>query len=274
MNVLTLVHGRQAHLANLIRSLEASTCMPEAFVIVHMNEAAAVWTSPYFPIVQACLRTADGQLPLAAARNLAARHATDDELVFLDVDCIASSDLLDTYRTLLRKQKQVLYQGEVLYLPDGSDISKKNDADLDRLGNVHPLHKGRCPDERIPHALFWSLNFACQRDVFLRIGGFDTLYVGYGGEDTDFAVRAAKTDIPIVFAGARAYHQYHPVCEPPLNHLASIVRNSRLFHARWGEWPMEGWLRQFAEAGYIQTDCSTITLLRLPTHDEIAAATK
>ncbi|WP_277184221.1 glycosyltransferase family 2 protein, partial [Caballeronia sp. BR00000012568055] len=82
MNVLTLVHGRRAHLANLIRSLEASTCVPDALVIVHMNEEPVVWKSPCFPIIQVSVRTADDQLPLAAARNLAAKYATDDELVF------------------------------------------------------------------------------------------------------------------------------------------------------------------------------------------------
>ena len=54
--------------------------------------------------------------------------------------------------------------------------------------------------------------------------------------------------------GARAYHQHHPVSSPPVEHLDDILRNGRLFHERWGEWPMAGWLEEFERRGLVRRE--------------------
>ncbi|OTP70306.1 glycosyltransferase family 2 protein [Caballeronia sordidicola] len=272
MNVLTLVHGRRGHLLNMIRGLEQSTVPPAALVIVQMNETPFRWESSRFPIVHCALDSGDDKLPLAAARNAAVDNAPGDDLVFLDVDCVPAPDLMAAYRDKLALSKNVLYQGEVLYLPSALENTETAMDLFAQYGAPHPLHVGRCSGETVPHALFWSLNFACQRETFEQIGRFDTQYRGYGAEDTDFGFRAAETGVPIEFIQARAFHQFHPSFDPPLNHLTSIVANARLFRARWGFWPMDGWLTQFANAGYIEMDDEAIVLRRMPTRIEIAAA--
>ncbi|MEJ7800729.1 MAG: galactosyltransferase-related protein [Ilumatobacter sp.] len=103
------------------------------------------------------------------------------------------------------------------------------------------------------YELFWSLSFALDRSSWDRIGGFDERYVGYGGEDTDFARRAERANVPIWFApGPQAFHQYHPVSSPPVEHLRAICRNATIFFETWGSWPMEGWLSAFAAEGLIE----------------------
>ncbi len=272
MNVLTLMHGRRAHLDNLIRGLEQSTIQLDALVIVQMNEAPGRWESQRFPIIHHVLQSGGNELPLAAARNAAVIHAPGDDLVFLDVDCIPAPDLLARYRSALADHAAVLHQGEVLYLPEGAAHGEASFAQLARAGKPHPLHERRQAGEPIPHALFWSLNFACRRETFERIGRFDTGYVGYGGEDTDFAFRARAAGVPVRFVEATACHQYHPSFDPPLNHLASIVDNARRFRKRWGVWPMDGWLAQFRDLGFVEiTDCE-IVLRRMPTEGDIAKA--
>ncbi len=104
--------------------------------------------------------------------------------------------------------------------------------------------------------LFWSLSFAVCSTDWLEIGGFHTGYRGgYGGEDTDFAMCAARNGFRIAWVGgAHAYHQHHPVSDPPVEHLEDILRNARLFHRRWDRWPMEGWLNAFARQDLICYD--------------------
>lgn len=107
------------------------------------------------------------------------------------------------------------------------------------------------------YALFWSLSFAVRREVWDRIGGFCEEYQGYGGEDTDFARCAEANAVPMRWVGgAHAFHQHHPVENPPVRHLADIVRNAHVFHRRWGAWPMGGWLEGFAEQGLITRDAN------------------
>jgi N-acetylglucosaminyl-diphospho-decaprenol L-rhamnosyltransferase len=37
-----------------------------------------------------------------------------------------------------------------------------------------------------------------------------------------------------------------------VEHLDDILRNGRLFHERWGEWPMAGWLEEFEQRGLVR----------------------
>ena len=103
--------------------------------------------------------------------------------------------------------------------------------------------------------LFWSLSFAVTTPTWLRIGGFHPAYVGYGGEDTDFSEQAHAAGVGMRWVGgADAFHQHHPISNPPTEHLQAILRNAQLFHQRWGWWPMTGWLEAFARAGLVQYD--------------------
>jgi len=99
------------------------------------------------------------------------------------------------------------------------------------------------------------LSFAVTTSVWKRIGGFCTDYTGYGGEDTDYGQRAADVSVGLRWVGgAHAFHQFHPISDPPVEHLGDIVTNAVTFHRRWGWWPMRGWLDAFEERGLISRD--------------------
>lgn len=206
----------------------------------------------------------DDGLRLAAARNAGAHAAIEHGahlLVFLDADCIPGPGLIPRYADGLSAHPEAVLCGPVTYLPRGADTS--NDAALAGATSPHAARPNP-PDgrfERAPDAdyrLFWSLSFALSPATWSRSGGFDEAYQGYGGEDTDFAFRLRTERIPLLWAGgAHAYHQHHETSSPPWQHLDDILRNAALFHERWGEWPMTGWLDAFAAAGAIARDGST-----------------
>jgi GT2 family glycosyltransferase len=214
-------------------------------------------------------------MPLAAARNRAAEAATGDLLIFLDVDCIPSADLVADLTSAV-SEHDGLVCCEIRYLPAGAVADGWTAQGLDRLGRPHPVRtfpaRGVAPAEK--PGLFWSLAFAVRAVTFDRLGGFDEGFDGYGAEDTDLAFRAAGLGIPVLFtAGPRAWHQHHPACDPPLQHFSDIVRSARRFHERHGLWPMEGWLAAFAARGLIAWDRDDrLDVLRAPTPEEIAAA--
>jgi GT2 family glycosyltransferase len=201
-------------------------------------------------------------LPLAAARNIGARLAIDDGaqlLVFLDVDCIPAPNMLSRYHCAASNPayRDGLLCGPVTYLPppapDGYDLDG-----LSSMINPHPDRPSPSDDEVIAngdHELFWSLSFAVKRSTWQRIGGFSTQYQGYGGEDTDFGQIARSQGISLHWVGgAHAFHQFHVVSDPPMEHLHDIVANAAVFHRRWGWWPMGGWLDAFQREGLISRD--------------------
>lgn len=200
-------------------------------------------------------------LRLAAARNAGARAAADAGatlLVFLDADCVPGPDLLGRYRHAAAAQPGAVLSGPVTYLAPGVDV-----ASAQALQRATAPHRARPnpPDGEIVRAsdaqyeLFWSLSFALTTETWRRSGGFCEEYEGYGGEDTDFGFSLRDRGIPLLWVGgAHAYHQHHATQSPPRQHLDDILRNAALFHERWGQWPMAGWLDAFAAEGLIAWD--------------------
>jgi GT2 family glycosyltransferase len=271
--VITLVSGRHQHLELQRRGLLAGNLQPDHCIVVTMNDPAArdVLGSqlPQPEVLDVPCRT--GRLPLAKARNLGARRALvagADLLIFLDVDCVPGPRLVRRYAECAsREPRPSLLCGPVTYLPPpppaGYDLSS-----LARYGRPHPgrpVPPGDTVQTDGDHTLFWSLSFATSAALWQKLGGFCEQYEGYGGEDTDFGQIAAAHNTSLTWVGgAWAYHQYHPASDPPIQHLDDIVRNANLFHARWGWWPMTGWLYAFQQRGLAQLDQNRRWIARSP----------
>ena len=252
VSVCTLARGRAAHLVNLVHGLNAQDRLPDELVVAVMQAEPYALPAARFPVRQ--VMVGSHGIPLAAARNVAAREAAHEMLVFLDVDCIPDPAFVADYAATLA-QDDALLMGEVLYLGAGDTAGGLDFARFAAVGVKHseragpPVGEvGECTDYRC----FWSLNFAMRRSTFLAVGGFDERYVGYGGEDTDFGRVVATAGVPIRWRrGARAYHQYHPHHMPPVHHVDSVIANAARFRDKWGHFTMEHWLRAFTLMGLI-----------------------
>ncbi|EAU42139.1 hypothetical protein FP2506_16939 [Fulvimarina pelagi HTCC2506] len=276
VSVLTLVRGRRVQLVNLMLSLAEQTRPPDELVIAFMQEEV----EPDLPEIGIPVRflTVPGDvLPLARARNAAASASHGDTMIFLDVDCIASPTLVESFEAAATSERG-LFLGEVLYLPEGALVEPLDFATLDVVGIPHPS-KPEMPQtswrRETNSGEFWGLSFALRKSLWDGLGGMDERFIGYGGEETDLAARLDKARIPVWWtANARAYHQHHPVHVPPLNHFDSIIRNARLFFQKHGYWCMTYWLGQFAQERLIAWSeaGASIEVLREPDAEMIAAA--
>lgn len=272
VSVLTIARGRAGHLRNLVLGLARQTHPPVELLIAAMQpEPYADLPETGFPIRQ--IHVVAEELPLARARNEAARAARGEILVFLDVDCIPAPGLVADYAAATRRGEG-LTMGEVLYLPAGATEGGWTAEGLGRIAVRHSDRQagpatGRraCADYRC----FWSLTFGMHRDDWAASGGFDERFVGYGGEDTDFGRGLAERGVPLWWiAGARAFHQHHPHCMPPIHHLRSIVRNAELFAEKWGHRTMGHWLHGFRMMGLIAPSSTGLRILREPGPEDFA----
>jgi GT2 family glycosyltransferase len=262
VTLVTTVAGRHDHLLRQRAGLRSGVRAPDEHVIVAMGD----------PDIRGLVKNEDGcvvlemdaatPLPLGRARNLGAaearRHGAD-VLVFLDVDCIPSAQLIDRYAALAETAEHGggLLCGQVSYLPPGFTDHGNADA-LEQNGVPHPARPvPRRHDvvRTVDYDLFWSLSFAIRTSAWQRVGGFCEAYTGYGGEDTDFGQCARVAGLPMHWVGgATAYHQHHRVSDPPIEHLDDILRNAQTFAGRWGRWPMLGWLEAFESRGLVVFD--------------------
>ncbi len=228
------------------------------------------------PRLSGAPRRRAGRADAAGRRAQPAAAAAHSELlVFLDVDCIPAPTVVEAYLDAA-DARDGLFLGEVLYLPAGATAGGLDFARLDRLGEVHPS-KPPVPREGVreePNAgELWGLSFALPAERWRAVGGMDESFVGYGRRGTDFAVRLAASGLPFFWtAGARCYHQHHPVRVPPLHHFDHILRNAELFRERHGRWCMDYWLGQFRDAGLIDWRDDAIRVLRRPSSAEVEAS--
>lgn len=267
--VITIAHGRHAHLRAQQEGLALSAQAPDDYIIVAMDDPEIRAMAPPFATVVDVPSTPLG-LPLSRARNLgaaAAIAAGAELLIFLDVDCIPGQSLVGGYADAAGRPalQRSLLSGPVTYL-DPHGVDGYPIGTIGELDAPHPARPAPAPGE-VARAespdLFWSLSFALSVETWGTIGGFCEEYSGYGGEDTDFGYMAASCGIDLVWVGAaRAYHQWHETSTPPTQHLDDIVRNANVFFTRWQTWPMRGWLDEFRARGLITGGVGTASARR------------
>lgn len=143
------------------------------------------------------------------ARNLAARHAEADVLVFIDADCLPDRDLVTNHAGWHHKAENLVVIGSRHGL-DTTDLSPHalaaGEAGLRRLALGTDFleasairqtdHRGvlhrRTSNQRFGDEGFRSLvssNFSIRRDRFLEVGGFDETFHRWGGEDVELGWR-------------------------------------------------------------------------------------
>jgi GT2 family glycosyltransferase len=268
VGVVTIVSGRRRHLRRQLEGLARQQRAADQVVIVRMDDDP-VDVSPWPPGPSAPtvldVPAVDGRLPLAAARNAGVGALGTDLAVLLDVDCIPGAGLVSGYAAAADQVQMDgadgLLCGVLRYLspgvPGDGDWEETALVAGSRPHAARPLPAAGELVRADRHELAWTTSLGLRTETFHRVGGFDERFTGYGGEDTDFGVRAGLAGLGVWWTGdAVAYHQHHDSESPPRRHVADIVRNAQLFADLHGWYPMTGWLEIFHREGLVDFDPS------------------
>jgi glycosyltransferase involved in cell wall biosynthesis len=198
------------------------------------------------PQTEALLRAWAGLLPLrhvrqdddgyrlARLRNLGAREAQGDFLVFLDGDVVPRRHFV---RTLRRSAMPGWFvAGKRLLL--GRELTQRALADrlpihrwslphwLLHHEHVEPLRALTPRDRRrpgreglpefVPHADGYGFLLGVARADFERVNGYDSRFAGWGGEDVDMAVRLRRAGLRCGWPGPQStlLHLWHETRKP------------------------------------------------------------
>ncbi|MVN93012.1 glycosyltransferase family 2 protein [Mucilaginibacter aquatilis] len=264
-SIVTIVKGRRKQLANLLQSVQASTLLPYDVQVVCMDNADEIMP-PSGLNVSIHVIDDSHKLPLAAARNAGIKATKTGNIIFIDVDCIVSPTLFENM--LAQLQPQNIITAYPLYLPFVPETG--NYAALKHEAVSHPAREHLPVGEPVEHLQFWSLIFGIQKQTFENIGGFDESFLGYGAEDTDFAMMFNQQGIKLFFVQNYVLHQYHDKHDPPLNYFDSIIENAMRYRQKWNILPMQRWLKAFQKMGLIKMDqADNITIVQKPTDEQL-----
>lgn len=121
---------------------------------------------------------------VGAARNLGARYAKADLIVFVDGDIVLDpgvlQDYADHYYSRRNGRKEIYYTQRRRYpLHLVKELSELRYRDLWR----------QCDDNLFKQSAFYTFCVGVPREPFLEMGGFDTGFTNYAGEDIDLRKR-------------------------------------------------------------------------------------
>ena len=155
---------------------------------------------------------------LAMSRNKGILHSTGDYLIFLDGDCFVNRRFVEDHLSLARANQFIAGTRVNITKVRQEYIQKTGDRQISFFssGIRKRFNAIRSPwlAKLYYHGTgFAGANFSLWREDLYKINGFDEWYVGYGGEDTDLALRLENAGVKkrrMVHLGM-AYHYAHRV---------------------------------------------------------------
>ena len=264
-SIVTIVKGRRKQLANLLHSVKASTILPNDIQVVCMDDPDGIAIPEGLTVNIHGIKETH-ELPLASARNMGITATKTGSVIFIDADCIVSPTLFANM--LMALQADTIVAAYPLYLPVLPDTGVY--GDLKHMALTHPARERLPVGQPVDHLQFWSLLFAIQKQTFEKTGGFDESFIGYGAEDTDFAMMFHQAGVKQIFVRDYVLHQYHDKYDPPVNHFDSIIKNATRYQQKWNVLPMQRWLKAFEDMGLIIIDqADNITVSQKPTDSQL-----
>lgn len=143
----------------------------------------------------------DPPLGRSANRNQGAAKSSGGTLIFFDGDMVPDREYIDYILDDLNPA--VVKIGNVKP-PPNSPVDG-----LDKYLYSRGRHVFADKPQDLPGRYFTSNNFRIDRELFIKTGGFDTNFTGWGGEDIDFGLRVIESGISIKNEPAAITYHYH-----------------------------------------------------------------
>jgi GT2 family glycosyltransferase len=179
--------GIPPSLPNCLRSLQSQKTDCELEVILVLNGPDADSVEFEWPEVKIVRETKKGP---AAARNAGVRVAKGDILAFIDSDCVAAPTWLDSaLATVVKCRGRCIVAGAITRPdPQGNWISLFDSATF--LQQESYVTRSRS---------FVTANVIVPRTLFERVGFFDECFDEAACEDWEWALRARRRGISVVY---------------------------------------------------------------------------
>ena len=191
-----------------IRSIQAQeTELPFEIIVVGMDKYGLVKKFPEVQFIQT-----PSPVGAAEARNIGIRHAQGEWLLFIDSDCIAEADWINTFAREFEAGRKVI---------GGGVITPKEPFWL-LVYNLSMFHGQLASESRCEPDFLPTLNLAVHREVIDKVGIMDEGLLR--GQDVDWTSRMTLAGYRLLFEPAAAIT--HLPARKDLKTLRAYVRKS------------------------------------------------
>src|SRR5580700_156465 len=148
-------------------------------------------------------RVREERAGLAIARNAGLRAATADLIVFTDDDCQLDRHYIVDLRDHFSQDAELTFRGGRVELGDPNDLPLTIKTDDDVCDFGYPMSPG---------GFIHGANMAMPRAVVDKVGKFDERFgagTRFGGEDTDYYIRAHALGIRVQYVPNMTVYHFH-----------------------------------------------------------------
>lgn len=203
MNVSVIVpaYNAQKTVGRCIEALLSQNYPRENYEVIVIDDGSADETASVVKTFPVKYLYQKNQGP-AAARNIGAKKAQGDIILFTDSDCVPSGDWITEMTKPFGDAKVVAVKGA--YKTHQTSMTARF-AQLEFEERFEMLKKA----ESIDMVDTYSAGY--RKDVFLQMGGFDPYFPVANNEDTELSYRMSRLGYKMVFnPNAIVYHLNHP----------------------------------------------------------------
>jgi glycosyltransferase involved in cell wall biosynthesis len=223
-------YNRRDRILRLLRALDEQTVDHDRFEVIVTVDGSTDGTQTALADYRASFALrwiAQPNAGRSAARNAAARLASNGIIIFLDDDHIPVPGLVVAHLDEQERGGDVLVQG---CYPLAPGYDRQGAALAYELARTRTLPARDHQDGS--SSMLWAGNFSVRTQTFRRVGGFDENFRGWGSEDTDFGLRLAALSIPLVVSEAAVTHHqmrvgYRAFRQQSFSAGRAVVRLSR-----------------------------------------------
>jgi glycosyltransferase involved in cell wall biosynthesis len=205
ISIIIPVRNQKQMLSIALTSLRNQIKGPRNFEIVICDDGSTDGTAEMirqlrFPIFFKYLYN-NPPLGRSANRNLGAEKSSGGRLIFFDGDMIPDSGYINAILSDI--DPLTVKVGEV------KPPTHEKYGPLEKYLYSRGRHNLSDKTQPLPGRLFTSNNFSIDRQLFLRSGGFDTKFIGWGGEDIDYGLRLVALGATIFNEPAAITYHHH-----------------------------------------------------------------
>jgi GT2 family glycosyltransferase len=188
ISVIVPTHNRRVLLEKKLKALESQQPFEAIVIADGCTDDTMTFLKSYHPSYTLNLLETPG-LGVSHARNLGAKEAKGDVLLFSDDDVIPQAGWLEAHAKI-HVVKNCIGVGR-LVLP--KELIGTGAAELSG-----------------PQVYWWNItgnSSSIPRDLFFQVGGYDETFKDYGGEDPDLGYRLKQAGAKLEFVAAGAVHE-------------------------------------------------------------------